>query len=101
MSTPWFKSTGSSIIEEGDKIMDRHSRDEIARVAYELYVQGGCLQGRDLEYWCEAERIVARGHAAAPPAAETRGQGNGKKPKGKGAARMPSKSPRKSAKARA
>jgi hypothetical protein len=81
--------------------MDRHSRDEIARVAYELYVQGGCLQGRDLEYWCEAERIVARGHAAAPPAAEPREEGHGKERKGKRSARNPSKGSRKSAKARA
>jgi hypothetical protein len=81
--------------------MNRHSRDEIARVAYELYIQGGCLQGRDLEYWCEAERIVASGHAAAPPAAETRGKGNGKERKGKQSARNPSKGSRKSAKTRA
>jgi hypothetical protein len=86
---------------EGDRIMDRHSRDEIARVAYELYVKGGCLQGRDLEYWCEAERIVARGYAAALPAAEAREKGNGKERKGKRTARTPSKGSRKRAKARA
>ncbi len=38
--------------------MGIHSHDEIAKVAYELYVNGGFMQGRDLEYWLEAERIV-------------------------------------------
>jgi hypothetical protein len=38
--------------------MGIHSRDKIARVAYELYMRGGCLQGRDLEYWLEAQKIV-------------------------------------------
>jgi Protein of unknown function (DUF2934) len=36
------------------------SHDEVARIAYELYVKGGFLQGRDLEYWLEAESIVNR-----------------------------------------
>jgi hypothetical protein len=36
--------------------------DEIARVAYELWEQSGRIDGRDLEHWIEAERIVlARG----------------------------------------
>jgi hypothetical protein len=79
--------------------MGVYLQDEIARVAYELYVKGGCLQGRDLEYWCEAEKIVARGHEAAPPAAEPREKGNGKERKGKRSTRRPSKGSRKSAKA--
>lgn len=41
--------------------MGIHSQDEIARVAYELYVKGGFVQDRDLEYWLEAERIVGEG----------------------------------------
>jgi hypothetical protein len=86
---------------EGGGIMDRHSRDEIARVAYQLYVKGGCLQDRDLEYWCEAERIVAGGYAAAPPAAEGQEKGNGKERKHKRTVRTPSKGSRKSARARA
>lgn len=32
--------------------------DEIARVAYELWEKNGCIHGRDIEHWCEAERIV-------------------------------------------
>jgi len=81
--------------------MGVHSQDEIARVAYELYVKGGCLQGRDLEYWCEAERIVAKGHAAAPPSAEPREKGNGKEQKGRRSVQRPLKGSRKPAKARA
>jgi hypothetical protein len=32
--------------------------NEIAKVAYELYEKNGCLCGRDLEHWIEAEKIV-------------------------------------------
>jgi mannose-1-phosphate guanylyltransferase len=32
------------------------SRDEVARRAYELYVQHGCTNGRDLDDWLQAER---------------------------------------------
>lgn len=32
--------------------------DEIARTAHELYMKSGCLPGRDLENWVEAEKIV-------------------------------------------
>lgn len=32
--------------------------DEIARVAYELFEQCGCIHGHDIEHWCEAEEIV-------------------------------------------
>jgi hypothetical protein len=98
MSTPGFKSTGRSI-EEGGKVMDHHSRDEIARVAYELYVKGGWVQGRDLEYWFEAERIVAGGHAAALFAVEPREKGDGKKRKGKRSVQRPATGSRKSARA--
>jgi hypothetical protein len=38
-------------------------RDEIARVAYDLYVKSGCIQGREFENWIEAERIVMAGQA--------------------------------------
>ncbi len=37
--------------------------DEIAAVAYELYVAGGCVSGRDLDNWLDAERIVLARHA--------------------------------------
>ena len=32
--------------------------DEIARIARELYEKSGKMQGRDLDNWLEAERIV-------------------------------------------
>lgn len=35
-------------------------RNRIATKAYELYQQYGCRDGRDLDDWLEAERIVAK-----------------------------------------
>jgi len=35
-------------------------REEIARVAYELYLQRGCEHGHDLEDWLNAEQLVMR-----------------------------------------
>ena len=32
--------------------------DEIARMAYELWEKNGCIHGRDIEHWCEAESII-------------------------------------------
>ena len=32
--------------------------DEIAKVAYELYEKSGKVDGRDIEHWLEAEKIV-------------------------------------------
>lgn len=40
-------------------MIDREKiEEEIRQVAYELYVQSGCIPGRDLDNWLEAERIV-------------------------------------------
>jgi Protein of unknown function (DUF2934) len=36
----------------------KNLQGEIARVAYDLYIQSGYLHGHDLEHWLEAERIV-------------------------------------------
>ena len=42
---------------------DLHER--IAKRAYELYEQGGSLDGNDIDHWLEAEReILKRKHAA-------------------------------------
>ena len=41
--------------------MDR--REEIAKVAYELYIQGGRIDGQDVDNWFEAERIVTARYA--------------------------------------
>lgn len=37
--------------------------EEIAKVAYELYLKRGCVHGHDLSDWLEAERIVLARHA--------------------------------------
>ncbi|MGB9660290.1 MAG: DUF2934 domain-containing protein [Nitrososphaerales archaeon] len=36
-------------------------QDEIPRVAAELYHYSGCIEGRDLENWLAAERILKSG----------------------------------------
>lgn len=33
-------------------------QNEIARVAYEIYEKSGKINGRDIENWLEAERLV-------------------------------------------
>jgi hypothetical protein len=40
--------------------MDFHH--EIADLAYELYLNSGCTEGRDIENWLEAERIIHARH---------------------------------------
>ena len=40
----------------GGECMDL--RDEIANLAYELYINSGYIEGRDEENWLEAERII-------------------------------------------
>jgi Protein of unknown function (DUF2934) len=37
--------------------------DEIAAIAYELYESRGCVRGRDLDDWLDAERIVLGRHS--------------------------------------
>lgn len=32
------------------------SHDEIAARAYELFLQGGCVDGRDVDNWLQAEK---------------------------------------------
>jgi hypothetical protein len=66
--------------------MDRKVlEEEIRMVAYELYVKSGCIPGRDLDNWLEAERIVLAKHGLLsegkdhPNAPQTE-----EKPKGKG-----------------
>jgi hypothetical protein len=38
--------------------MKKSIHDEIARIAYELYVKEGSVHGNDLKNWFEAENIV-------------------------------------------
>ena len=37
---------------------------QIAQKAYELWEQNGRVEGRDLEYWLEAERVIRNGQAS-------------------------------------
>jgi Protein of unknown function (DUF2934) len=43
-------------------------QEEIAELAYSLYVQEGCQHGRDVEYWLRAEKQLG-GHFFTEPAA--------------------------------
>lgn len=45
---------------------NKNLHNEIARVAYEIYVQGSYDQGHDLNHWLEAERIVLSNHIPKP-----------------------------------
>jgi hypothetical protein len=38
--------------------MENNIREEIAKAAYELYEKSGSIQGRDMNHWLEAEKIV-------------------------------------------
>lgn len=42
---------------------------EISKVAYELFVKSGCIPGREIDNWLEAERIVMEKYNADNPAA--------------------------------
>jgi len=39
-------------------------RHEIEKLAYEFFQRDGCIHGRELEHWIEAERIVYARHTA-------------------------------------
>jgi hypothetical protein len=82
--------------DEGGESMGLYSHDEIARVAYELYVKGGFLQGRDLEYWLEAEKIMM---GMPPPAAGRRGKAESAGRTGRHSVKKPSTGSRTSARA--
>lgn len=46
-----------------------HTHDEIRKIAHDLYEKSGCQNGRCLDNWLEAERIVhARQDSSAQPA---------------------------------
>ena len=40
------------------------NRREIEKIAYELYLGDGCIPGRELDHWIEAERIFHSRQAA-------------------------------------
>jgi hypothetical protein len=43
------------------------NKHEIEKIAFELYQRDGCMQGRELDHWIEAERIF---HSRLTAAAE-------------------------------
>ncbi len=47
-------------------------KDEIASIAYEIYVKSGKIEGRDLDNWLEAERLVLGRNKKTAPVAELR-----------------------------
>jgi hypothetical protein len=53
-------------------------RDEIAAVAYQIYVNSGRIEGRDEQNWLEAERIVLSRKRDRTPPAEMQSQPSGK-----------------------
>ena len=38
---------------------ERPTQEEIAKIAYELYLKRGATDGQDLQDWLEAEKIIA------------------------------------------
>lgn len=43
-------------------------QDEIRALAYQLFCEGGCGHGRDVEHWVEAERrVLERYESKTPP----------------------------------
>jgi len=42
----------------GSSTTQESTEDEIRSLAYQLYCEGGYQNGRDLEYWLEAEQRV-------------------------------------------
>lgn len=58
------------LAKKGETCMNLH--DEIARIAYELYLKRGCVKGHDSDDWLEAERIVMSRHSVTDMPAETR-----------------------------
>ncbi|MCX7913057.1 MAG: DUF2934 domain-containing protein [Thermodesulfovibrionales bacterium] len=56
-------------------------KEEISKVAYELYVKSGCIPGRDMDNWLEAERIVMeRYKSVSIETAEEAGEPTAEKP---------------------
>ena len=52
--------------------MNPNLHDEIAKVAYDLYLKEGCPEGRNLIHWLEAEKIVKTQYVERPEGASGR-----------------------------
>ncbi len=48
---------------------------EINKLAYELFVKSGCIPGRDMDNWLEAERIVMEKYNIPKPAESALSEG--------------------------
>lgn len=42
-------------------------KEEIGKVAYEIFIKNGCIPGRDMDNWLEAERIVIEKYKTTNP----------------------------------
>jgi hypothetical protein len=58
--------------------------EEIRQVAFELYVKSGCIPGRDLDNWLEAENIVMIKYGLKSGQEEGQTAGEEDKPKKRG-----------------
>jgi hypothetical protein len=56
------------------------TREEIARLAYKLYLQSGSQEGRDLENWTQAEQLLRQrgGHQHQVKTGGSHGNGGGR-----------------------
>jgi hypothetical protein len=55
-----IRRLGKNEVQEKQECAEHNvvSCEEIAQAAYQLYVQRGCVDGRDLEDWLKAEVIL-------------------------------------------
>ena len=51
----------STSTKTSTKSMSKDITEKIQKKAYELYLKSGCVAGRDMNNWLEAERIVRSG----------------------------------------
>lgn len=42
-------------------------KEEICKVAYEIFIKNGCIPNRDMDNWLEAERIVIEKYKTINP----------------------------------
>ena len=57
--------TGEGMMTKHTGGRDRPSQDEIARLAYHFYENGGWLDGHDVDDWLSAERELTHHYSGA------------------------------------
>jgi len=68
MDNTYCESFGAELKKILGQVEGKHSvlqlnfQEEIAKIAYDLFERSGRVQGRDLDNWFEAERIVMKRH---------------------------------------